>query len=181
MDDSFVSKTSIQVRRRLASASTSPLTSRPQNVDAGDTFHCTFGPDPAVRITYDRKSTTTEGAGGAFMERHNSSVYTTRIAVANKHKFAVEGVVVRDSIPTVSDVAEGRAKVLLVKPDGLAEAGAGAGAEVRVQHGRARWCEGGGDEEGKYEWLCDIEAGKEVSFESQFEVRAPADIRWKLV
>ncbi|EIN10081.1 hypothetical protein PUNSTDRAFT_102081 [Punctularia strigosozonata HHB-11173 SS5] len=164
MDDSFVSKTSIQARIR--------------NVDAGDTFHCTFGPDPAVRITYVRDSTTKQGQGGAFIERHNSTTYTTKIAVTNKHKFAAKDVVVRDAIPLAADDFKGRAKVILSKPEGLAEAE--AGQEVAAAFGKVRWAPEGGEKEGRFEWACDVEAGQEVTLETKFEIRAPSDMEWNL-
>jgi hypothetical protein len=120
-----------------------------------------------------------QGKSGAFWERHNSTVYTTRIAVMNKHKFAVKDVVVRDAIPLAADEFKGRARVLLMKPAELAEAG--AGQDVNVVHGKVRWAEDEGEKEGRYEWLCDVDAGQEVKLETGFEVRAPADMQWDLI
>jgi uncharacterized protein (TIGR02231 family) len=161
VDDSFVSKTSIQT------------------VDAGDTFRCTLGPDPAVRVSYTRVEKVQEGQNVAFMEKHNSTVYTTRIAVTNKHKFAVEDVVVRDAIPLVASEFQGRARVLLKEPAELAEVG--AEKTVDVPHGKVRWVEHGGVNEGRYEWLPGkVEAGQEVKLKTEFEVRAPADMQWNL-
>lgn len=47
----------------------------------------------------------------------------------------------------------------------------------------AQWQEAkggkGGRKDGLFEWICeDIEAGKEISVETEWDVRAPADVKW---
>ncbi|GLB44778.1 putative protein with domain of unknown function (DUF4139) [Lyophyllum shimeji] len=117
LDDSYVSKTSIQ------------------DVSTNDTFTCTLGTDPATLVSYTRASRTAKDeARGAFAEPRNTTTYTTTITLRNKHAFGLEEVLVRDVVPTCDDKLP-RVRVVLRKPAGLADAKDGESVSVDVSAG----------------------------------------------
>jgi hypothetical protein len=77
-----------------------------------------------------------------------------------------------------------RIKVILRKPDGLADAKDGKWLDLKKDGLKVGWGKmvggKGGEKEGKFEWLWKVEAGAKVTLESEFEVKAPADVRWNL-
>ncbi|KAJ7149928.1 hypothetical protein C8R46DRAFT_1008752 [Mycena filopes] len=161
LNDSFVSKTSIN------------------EINTGDTFTCTLGDDVATKVTYARSSNTVTAQGGSFTEVLNTTTYNTKITIHNKHPFVLADLVVRDIIPTCDDK---RAKVLLRKPAGLADAKAGevvklvpAGLKVlwgKTTDGRS------GEKDGRFEWAWSVDAGAKVVLEAEWELKAPADVAW---
>ncbi|KAG6812258.1 hypothetical protein H0H92_003714 [Tricholoma furcatifolium] len=164
LDDSYVSKTSIN------------------DVSTGENFDCTLGDDAATQVIYSRTARTVETDSGSFTEAHNVTTYTTTITVYNKHGFVLPDLVVRDVVPTVDDK---RAKVILRKPEGLAQSKDGEEITVRkegdedVKVGWDKLVDGkGGEKEGKIAWKASIKAKDKVVLESQWELKAPADTRW---
>ncbi|KAG6877251.1 hypothetical protein C0992_010442 [Termitomyces sp. T32_za158] len=161
LDDSYVSKTSIS------------------DVNTGEDFHCTLGDDAATKVTYSRTARTVKSEMGAFSEAQNTTTYTTLITIHNKHGFALSDVVVRDAVPTVDDK---RARVILRKPDGLADSKNGENIVVLKADekiGTVAWekqVDGkGGEKEGKFTWKATVKAKDKVVLESQWELKAPAD------
>ncbi|KAJ7062781.1 hypothetical protein C8F01DRAFT_1251594 [Mycena amicta] len=163
LNDSFVSKTSIN------------------EINTGDTFACTLGDDAATKVTYSRSSKTKTLASGSFAESLNSTTYTTNITIHNKHPFALTDLVVRDVVPTSDDT---RAKVLLHKPAGLADAKDGQVVKLEGQPPGLTVCWGKtadgrpGEKEGRIEWGWSVEAGKKAELQAEWELRAPADVNW---
>jgi hypothetical protein len=145
----------------------------------GDTFDCTLGADSAAKVTYTRSSRTVRAAGGAFSEVTNTTTYTTKISVQNKHQFAMSDLLVRDVIPMCDDK---RAKVILRKPAGLADAKDGQMVDLKKDGLKVSWekvVDGkGGEKEGKFEWRWKVDGGAKVTLEAEWEVKAPADIQW---
>ncbi|KDQ50394.1 hypothetical protein JAAARDRAFT_42021 [Jaapia argillacea MUCL 33604] len=187
LDESFMSKTSIQ------------------DIPAGDTFTCTLGIDSALRVSYSRKSRTLKDSSnaffGAFSEQFTTTGYTVLTTIENKHTFDIEGdLVVRDIIPVTEDK---QVKVVLRKPEGLAEAkegevvvvGSAAGGKGKEKEGgegregngngnvKVRWSKvkagRGGEKEGKFEWICAVKAGEEITLMTRYEVKAPADDQYE--
>ncbi|KAG6867698.1 hypothetical protein C0993_012166 [Termitomyces sp. T159_Od127] len=162
LDDSYVSKTSIT------------------DVNTGEDFHCTLGNDPATKVTYSRTARTVKSDLGAFSEAQNSTTYTTVITIDNKHGFALSDVVVRDAVPTVDDK---RARVILRKPEGLADSKDGGDIALFDKDGQkfgiVAWekqVDGkGGEKEGKFAWKANVKAKDKVILESQWELKVPAD------
>ena len=176
VDDSFVSKTRIV-----------------GDVAPGDVFSCTLGADPATRIRYSRtakRADESSAAGGrsAFSEQWAATTFRSRTTVTNRHPFAC-GLVVRDGVPVSED--EKRVSVVLRHPEGLAEMGQEEGGVVlsakdcgREGDGeqRVRWSKvvdgKGGKKEGLFEWVVDVEAGEELTIETEWDVKAPVSLRW---
>jgi hypothetical protein len=182
LDSSFVSKATIKVSLRLTPGTAHPPTSAPQSVSPGDTFDCTFGVDYALPITYVRRHSATESDGGAFADRQKTTTYNIQVTVKNKHRFAITGLVIRDSVPIATQEIKQKIKVVLREPDGLADVAQGELVSVDVAGGKAkaRWAAPDGDKEGSYEWICNIDAGKALTLATKFEVRAPTDVAWQL-
>ncbi|TDL25849.1 hypothetical protein BD410DRAFT_784883 [Rickenella mellea] len=163
LDNSPVSKTSIV------------------DVNPEETFHCTLGPDPSLRISYTRYPRTNETSKLAFAAHTTTSTFKATAIIQNKHTFPIKNFILREVIP-LSD--QDNIQVVLKLPKGLAEAKEKEIVDQKSSKGnlRARWTRtiGGksGDKEGKYEWLADIGAGDEVKMEVEWEVRAPADFIW---
>ncbi|KAJ7650911.1 hypothetical protein FB45DRAFT_889070 [Roridomyces roridus] len=162
LNDGFVSKTSIT------------------EINTGDTFSCTLGDDVATKVTYARSSKTVTAQGGAFQETLNSTTYNTKITIHNKHPFTLADLVVRDVIPTCDDK---RGKVLLRKPDGLAEAKADEVVKLKTPPGVGvcwgKTADGRpGEKDGRFEWALNVEAGAKAVLEAEWELKAPADVAW---
>ncbi|KAF7291781.1 hypothetical protein HMN09_01237900 [Mycena chlorophos] len=162
LNDGFVSKTSVE------------------EIAPGDTFTCTLGDDAGVKVTYARASKTKAINSGSFAEALNSTTTTTKITIHNKHAFKLADLVVRDIVPTSEDA---RAKVLLHKPAGLADAKEGQVVEVDTEEGLSvRWGKTAdgrpGEKEGRIEWAWSVGAGKKVELEAEYELKAPADVSW---
>lgn len=147
------------------------------DIVTGDTFDCTLGDDATAKVTYARTFKTARSSGGAFAETINTTTYTTKITVHNKHAFAIEDLAVKDVIPMCDD---NRVKVVLRKPEVLASAKEGEILDVGTQGLKVRWeamADGkGGEKEGKFEWKWRVDAGAQATMETQWEVKGPSDI-----
>lgn len=150
-----------------------------KDVNVEDTFDCTLGDDMSTKVSYSRTSRTVRSTGGAFTEAVNTTTYTTRISIHNKHQFPIANLIVRDVIPTSDDK---RAKVILRKPEGLADAKDGQLVDLKKDGLKVSWeslAEGkGGEKEGRFEWKWKVDSGAKVALEAEWEVKAPADIAW---
>ncbi|KAJ7629708.1 hypothetical protein DFH06DRAFT_1284783 [Mycena polygramma] len=161
LNDSFVSKTSIN------------------EINTGDTFTCTLGDDVATKVTYARSSKTVTSQGGSFQEVFNTTTYSTKITIHNKHPFALTDLVVRDIIPTCDDK---RAKVLLRKPDGLADAKDGEVVKLTPPGLKVMWGKTSdgrsGEKDGRFEWAWSVDGGAKAVLEAEWELKAPTDVAW---
>lgn len=92
----------------------------------------------------------------------------------------ISDLIARDAIPTCDDK---RVKVILRKPEGLADAKEGELVTVnKVEEVKVGWeklVDGkGGEKDGKFEWRASVKAKDKVTLEVQWEVKAPADTFW---
>ena len=158
-----------------------------QDIAPGDQFDCTLGPDSSTKITYARESKLVIANASAFSEPFKTTTYTAHMIVHNRHAFALERLIVRDVIPV--SVEEDRVRVILRRPEILAEANEGEDCVVAQSDGgvgvdglKVRWRKVQGDEggkkEGMFEWVGAVGAGKEITIETEWDVRAPADVNW---
>jgi hypothetical protein len=151
----------------------------PQEINTNDTFTCTLGDDIATKVTYARSSKTVTSQGGSFQEVFNTTTYNTKITIHNKHPFALTDLVVRDIIPTCDDK---RAKVLLRKPEGLADAKDGevvklAPPGLKVMWGKT-WDGRAAEKDGRFEWAWSVDGGAKAVLEAEWELKAPTDVAW---
>ena len=160
VDDSFVSRAAIF-----------------RDVTPGDVFSCTLGADPATRIRY---ACASKRADNSVVRREidpcAASTYRSRTTVMNYHPFALWGLVLRDNVPVSED--EKRASVVLHRPEGLMRLEQGEELKVSERGGKyrtVRWSKAvdgrGGKKEGMFEWVVEVEAGGEVTIETEWEVK----------
>ena len=152
-----------------------------------DSFECVLGVDTALRVTYHTDARTVHEPGRSFAEPTRTTTSTVAITVSNKHAFDVTGLVVRDTIPLGNE--EAKIKVMLWKPDGLALAKADEAIVItlentsEVKEAKVRWAKvedgKGGEKDGMYEWVCGIPAGQKVQLETEWDVKAPGELRWE--
>jgi hypothetical protein len=150
-----------------------------QDINTGDTFHCTLGTDSATKVSYSRSFRTVRSATGSFSEETNTTTYAISISLQNKHAFPILDLIVRDAVPMSDDK---RVKVILRKPEGLANAKDGEVVNLNkdgLNVGWAKVVDGkGGEKEGKFEWKWKVDAGAQIKLEAEWEVKAPADVTW---
>jgi hypothetical protein len=152
-----------------------------QDINPSDTFDCTLGADPATRLCYSRSFKTVRNNGGTFAEVSNTTIYTNTTTIHNKHRFPLSEIIIRDVIPISQDK---RVKVHLRKPDGLVNAKDGQVVDLnKLKDGlNVRWSSlvdgKGGEKEGRFEFMWKVDAGASVTVQSEWEVKAPADIDW---
>lgn len=86
---------------------------------------------------------------------------------------------VKDGIPTC-DEKDKRAKVILRKPEGLADIRAGEVVDLKkLGKGlKVAWQAGGGEKDGKYEWRWRVDGGEKITLDAEWELKAPADTQW---
>ena len=123
----------------------------------------------------------------SFAEPTKTTTRRVTTTATNGHPFDISNLVIRDAIPLGNEDAN--ITVMLRKPDGLAQAKDGDEVTVRldgdgdVQEAKARWAKvddgKGGEKDGMYEWICGITAGKRVELEAEWDVKAPANLRWE--
>lgn len=130
-------------------------------------------------------------AARAFTEQYTTTTFVSVIKVHSRHAFTIDKIVLRDALAVSDD--ETKVKVLLKRPQALLDEKDGEtgkaeseekGKEVEgLEKGIVRWQEAtggkGGKKDGLFEWVCEgLEAGKEISLETEWDVRAPADVKW---
>ena len=147
---------------------------RPQDIAPGGEFICTLGPDMGIRITYKRMSNIQKEAASRFAEQYTTTAFSTLTTVNNTHPFALTKLVVRDTLPISDD--GNRVRVILREPSVLADTKQGEQKDVETH--RIGWCAPSGRKDYLYEWHCSLEAGKEITLSTSWDVKAPADVKW---
>jgi len=118
------------------------------------------------------------------------ATYITTITLHNTHPFSIDNLIIRDAVPITGD--DQRIKVLLRKPTELVEAVEGVFVVVKGEGVALRASAGGSDgreeeslkvkwekeQDGLYEYLWKVGADDTAKFETVFEVKAPADLKY---
>lgn len=150
-----------------------------QDINPGDNFVCLLGNDPATNVVYTRSSKTVRVDGGAFAEDHNITTYTQKVSIYNKHSFDINDLLVYDGVPTCQD---NRVKVILRKPEGLAEAKNGVTLDIGAKGLKVQWADSvegkGGREDGNLRWAWTVAGGETVTMLTEYEVKVPRGINW---
>ena len=144
-----------------------------------------LGIDTAVRVTYSSKSDTEHEPVRSFAEPTKTTTRTVTTTATNGHPFDISSLILRDAIPLGNE--EANIKVMLRKPDGLAQARDGDEVTVSLQgdveETKVRWSKvengKGGEKDGMYEWVCAVPAGKKVALEAEWAVKAPSNVKWE--
>ena len=167
LDDSYVSKTDIS------------------EIATGDTFNCTLGMDTSIRVSHELTQSSVTSAPSSFVEQYTTTyVSTTKLHNRHTGDYPVN-IVERSSIPVASE-SDPRIKVLLKGPVGLAEGEGGKEVDLgrrdgfKVKWGRDVEDTKNGQKEGKFIWYGTIPPGDEVVLISEWDVRAPFDVEWRV-
>ena len=168
LDDSYVSKTDIS------------------EIATGDTFNCTLGMDTSIRVSHELTQSSVTSAPSSFVEQYTTTTYVSTTKLHNRHTgdYSVN-IVERSSIPVASE-SDPRIKVLLKGPVGLAEGEGGKEVDLgrrdgfKVKWGRDVEDTKNGQKEGKFIWYGTIPPGDEVVLISEWDVRAPFDVEWRV-
>ena len=116
-----------------------------------------------------------------FGERKYITKYTVRTYITNNHPFPISNLIVRDALPLAP---YDNVKVVLRKPEGLAEARAGEKIRVagNVNVEWSRKSRGSlSSVEGKYKWLVSLEGNKGCTLETEWEIQSSSDSLWEEV
>jgi Domain of unknown function (DUF4139) len=187
MDGSFVAKSHIP------------------DVSPQESFSCSLGVDPSVRITYHPQNKISSWTGGGLISnKMNVTDFRQRITIKNTRLTAISRLVVQDRIPISEDA---RIKVTATKPsekiigpvsgqtDGIVSGTISAktigksGMPTLVERiGTnliARWAQkededggsGGARGDGVVEWIVS-DLGDTIDIDLAYTITAPADVRW---
>lgn len=141
-----------------------------QAVSPRETFECSLGLDPTIRITYLPLSKNL--SEGGFYTKTTTSTFIQRVQVHNTKTIPVKDLIIMDQVPVSSNSA---VLVKLVEPPLTQDKDKEKGqAEVRLGEGVcARW-RSGKMEDGLIEWLLSMPAQGKTDLALQYEVSAPA-------
>ena len=168
LDDSYVSKTDIS------------------EIATGDTFNCTLGMDTSIRISHELTQSSVTSILSSFVEQYKTTTYISTTKLHNRHTGDYPVTIVeRSSIPVASE-SDPRIKVFLKGLTGLGEGEEGKDVDLgrkvgfKVKRGRGVGDTKNGRKEGKFIWYGTIPPGEEVVLVSEWDVRAPFDVEWKV-
>lgn len=129
-------------------------------------------------MTFDQKAKRLETQTLLFGANTEKVLYTATITLKNKRDTPIKNVIVRDVVP-VSETSQ--VKVVLLKPEGLAEAEEGKDINV-TDSVKVRWYkqigDKGGMKEGRHRWLVDLEAKETKVLVTEWEVSSPPGYYW---
>lgn len=153
-------------------------------MNVGESFGCVLGVDTALKVSFAQQSRTEQDVVRNFVEPSKTITRTLTTTVTNGHSVGIAGLIVCDAIPLGDENAN--MKVTLNKPEGLATAKEDEVVSVSnndQEEIKVRWTtpkEGrGGEKDGLYEWVCGIPAGEQVTLETEWSVRGPAQTEWE--
>ena len=189
MDDGFVTKTSLGV-----SIESNPVFCQfiwythvhIQLVSVNQSFDCTIGIETALKVSYRQSSRAEQEPQRNFAEPIKTISRTVAIVVKNNNPFDISPLLIREVLPIGDDNAT--VTVVLVKPEGLARAKAGEEVSISTASGettdvKVRWSKAvdgkGGEKDGMFEWVCSAPARGKVELEGQWDIKAPASVRWE--
>jgi hypothetical protein len=152
-------------------------------VSPQESFSCSLGVDPAVRVTYHPLMKKHKTLGTWPAARSESVLHTRRITIKNTRETALRLLTLKDQIPLSAD---DQIKINLIEPGSLnASSNKGTVRGAALDRGvSVRWAQvnedgtGGDAENGIVEWLCQIGAGASISAMLIWEVIAPLNFEW---
>lgn len=166
------------------------------HVSPQESFSCSLGIDPAVRVTYHPQTKKTRSSGGSVLTpltaKTTTTLYEQAISIKNTRQSRVSRLILKERIFMSLDA---RFKVNLLEPRALASANKAAkNALVAVAEGvKVQWALRGEEEEestkkeeltadtafGLMDWVIGIEPGSTIDVNFSWEVIAPAGVEWE--
>ncbi|KZS95443.1 hypothetical protein SISNIDRAFT_452048 [Sistotremastrum niveocremeum HHB9708] len=165
-------------------------------VSSQESFSCSLGVDPEVRLTYHPVRKMIRTVGGLLSSKTTTTSFTQNITLKNNRRAALKRLIVKDSVPITSD---SRFKVNVLLPKGLEGGGPSKASSIArgptqdVSLGTnvsVRWAPTAGNDngsredgvadnvEGTIEWTCVVEPGSSQDLQLVWEVVAPAGVKW---
>ncbi|TDL15539.1 hypothetical protein BD410DRAFT_832567 [Rickenella mellea] len=152
-----------------------------------ESFICSLGVDPSVRITYHPHIETVSGHGSfnGFSGKSSTSTFIQRITIENQKLTSIAPLVVKDQVPVSNDA---RVKITVLEPSDLLQDRDGTLVESH-SNVWARWvnCAGVGESgdmptyqsaKGLLEWVCEIGPATTMDLTLAWEVNAPVGLMW---
>lgn len=189
MNGSFVAKSSIPVRPFYQEVRVLTEIRCFQHVSPQESFPCSLGVDPAIRVTYHPRTTKSRTSGnGILTVKTDNTNFEQKITVKNTRLSNIPKLVVREQVPVSRDA---KIKVAVLEPKGLQR-----GKENIIKEGIAiRWANWkaieGGDlsneasedvdmesAQGMLEWICNIEPSASIDLTLAWEISAPSGVEW---
>ncbi|CCA74224.1 hypothetical protein PIIN_08177 [Serendipita indica DSM 11827] len=102
LDDNFVAKSAIE------------------HVSPNESFSCSLGVDPQVKVTYHPRTKKTRSQGGLLSSKTTTTAYHQKMTIKNTRSAPVKRLLVRDQVPVSGDQ---RIKVTLLDPSNIEFAG----------------------------------------------------------
>lgn len=168
-----------------------------------ESFNCSLGVDPQLKVTYHPRSKKTRSQGGLLQSRTITTAYHQKVTIKNTRSATIKRLLVRDQIPVSSDQ---RIKVALVEPANLEfpdRPNASSGGTLTEKalkvpketpiskNVSVRWKVSEQEEadssstpgsdgarEGMLEWVCEIGAGQSTDLTLAWDVTAPSGTNW---
>ncbi|KAF9516192.1 hypothetical protein BS47DRAFT_1442695 [Hydnum rufescens UP504] len=163
------------------------------SVSPQETFSCSLGVDPSLRITYHPQKKSVSTTGGSLLSRSQKmdvTAHRQRISIKNTRPTAISRLIVKDQVPTSENA---RIKVLLIDPNekqiGPMDPSSTNQSTPFVSRAQindgivARWAQkkedgtGGPKGDGIIEWVC-TDVGEELDINLAYEVSAPQNVPW---
>ncbi|RDB15251.1 Protein F37C4.5 [Hypsizygus marmoreus] len=147
-------------------------------VSPGESFNCSLGVDPSIRITYHQR--TIKASRKGFYSKSNNKMYSQQITIFNTKVTPVSDIKVMDQFPISED---SRIQVKRINPAlALPEETDGSPMPTHISHGViAQW--DGADEadvdqasfgrNGKFNWVCSLPPQGKIILQLEWEVSAP--------
>lgn len=162
----------------------------PKGVSPKETFRCSLGIDPAVRVSYHPLSKKKRRTGSLLNAKTNVTSFEQVITVKNARISRIRCLRICEKIPLSEPE---KIKVNLIEPNGLAT----TRGKVALRDGmQARWVKPGevvsddvedqsiaeetdmNSSRGLFEWICEVGPSKTIDVTLAWEVIAPIDVRW---
>lgn len=164
------------------------------HVSPQESFACSLGVDPAIRITYHPQTKKVRTSGGSVLSSFSAKTKTTTfeqsISVKNTRLSKVHRLLLKDQIPIAS---QADLKVTLFEPSGMVPSGKGNNGKNCVHtlsegiqvHWAPKKDSDVPEEElsmdqaqGILEWIIEMAPGSNVDVKLSWEVVAPVDFDW---
>ncbi|TDL17673.1 hypothetical protein BD410DRAFT_794144 [Rickenella mellea] len=154
-----------------------------QHVSPQESFTCSLGVDPAVRVTYHPQNKKVRTVGSMLTSKTAYSTFEQRISVKNTRLAPIRRLVIKEQVPNSSD---SRIKITLLEPKELH----GQTGAKQIREGvLAQWVRRHPDDkneeepgceaaQGLIEWVCEVGPAAIVDVTLAWEVTSPAGLNW---
>jgi hypothetical protein len=163
-------------------------------VSPQESFSCSLGVDPAIRVTYHpvQKKTKSSSGGLTLSAKADTTTFIQSITLRNTRLTPVPRLILKDQVPVSEDA---RFKVNVLDPRELVTLLGTLSKNSNISTGesiaiagfkgvRVRWAQknedgsGGDAGNGVVEWICDVRASSRLDLTLSWEVSAAGGVKW---